>query len=329
MTQMVEKLALILALLGLLVGLVSAQAGEAVPVLLKGQNEAQIATWKDDLISAFGEQTLMWVAAEKDADIVITAQAEGTTLFVRQNAIQRLSPILEPAPPVVLEDAADAGVVAALLWPLVQGNCADNEEKSMLDLINAPLRDLYRANCALIAATSGETPNHEALLEVMHQFEKAFTIREAKANWIWLIHASRQLFYTRELIALEILNPVSDDANKAFWVGKRGQFYALDFDYQAAKRDLDRAMAAAPDNPLYPTLKGDVYLLLYEWNNAKVAFDAAIALDPTFALAYFERGVLLSTMTDTAGANADFSMYLSLAPRGVYADLARQYGGGG
>jgi tetratricopeptide (TPR) repeat protein len=242
--------------------------------------------------------------------------------------VQRLSPILEPVPPVVLANDADVAV-ASLLWSLAQGKCDIAEEKTLLDVIDPAVRAMFEGNCWLIAAHAEDETDEDMLMRANRQFDQAVSIPAAKANWIWLVHEIGDKFYTRELISLEILTPEITVSDAAFWHGKRAQFYALDFDYQAALRDLDRAIEAEPDNPLYLTLKGEVYLLLYEWNNAKDAFDKAIALDPNFALAYFQRGILLSTMTDIEGANADFSMYLALEPRGVYAEMAQQYRIGG
>jgi tetratricopeptide (TPR) repeat protein len=325
MTQMYGKFALILALAAFLLSPLMAQVGEPIPVLLNTQNEIQKITWQDDLTAAFGDQELAWVEAEQEADIVITYDNDSVSLFVRQNAVQRLSPILEPAPPVMMESDENVAVIAALLWPLVHGECETAEEATALDMMDAGLKAMYEANCSLIAAHAEDEPNEDLLMQANRQFDQAISIPAAKANWVWLVHEIGDKFYTRELISLEILNPEKEAKDEAFWYGKRAQFYALDFDYQAALRDVDRAIDADPENPLYPTLKGEVYLLLYEWNNAKAAFDAAIALDPDFALAYFQRGILLSTMTDIEGANADFSMYLALEPRGVYAEMVRQY----
>ena len=322
MTQMYGKFALILALVGLLISLVKAQAGEPIPVLLNTQNEAQRQAWQDDLTAAFDDQTLIWVEDEKDADIVITYDNDTTSLLVRQNAVQRLSPILEPAPYVVLENDADTAAIAALLWPLAHGNCSVSWlDRGLLNLIGDGVGMLYLANCHLIDlyANAETEPEMQYRALVSHKFMEVISFPAAEVNWIWL------WLRVSDVPPTDII--LQPERSPAFWYGKRAQFYALDFDYQAALRDLDRAIEADPENPLYLTLKGEVYLLLYEWNNAKAAFDAALLLDPAYALAYFQRGILRSTMTETDAANADFSMYLSLAPRGVYAEMARQYRG--
>ena len=317
---MYGKLALILAVVGLLISLVQAQAGEPIPVLLNTQNEAQRQAWQDALKAAFDDQTLIWVVAEKDADIVITAQDEKTVVFVRQNAVQRLSPILEPAPPVILQ-TDDVGVYAVGAWRLAQGDCTSLEAEAA----SSPIPAIHRVNCTIIAAyQDSESPSDESLLNSARSFYGKERFRAARNNRLWLWYKAGDTKKAMGHLNREIITARSDEG-RAFWYGKRAQFYALDFDYQSALEDLDRAIADDSDNPLYLTRKGEVYLLLYEWNNVKDAFDAAIALDPEFALAYFQRGILLSTMTDVEGANADFSMYLSLAPRGVYAEMARQY----
>lgn len=328
MTQMYGKWALILAFFGLFCGLLAAQDTDAIPILLESENQAQKEQWQAALKAEFADQTLIWVDEAKDADLVVSAQEdEQVNVWLRQNAVQRLSPILEPAPSVVLP-ADDAVAVAALLWPLTEGRCDIPEEKTALDTVDEDVRAVYEGNCALIAAAEADDP--ETLHNTaFHAFEQAVALREARTNRVWLVHETGDTAFTRELISLEILTPDVTDADAAFWYAKRGQFAALDFDFQAALRDFDRAIALMPDDPRLLTLKGEVYLLLYEWNNAKAAFDGALALESDYAPAYFQRGILLSTMTETKKANADFSQYLALEPRGVYADLARQYGGAG
>ncbi|NJR12449.1 hypothetical protein HC776_00725 [bacterium] len=150
-------------------------------------------------------------------------------------------------------------------------------------------------------------------------------MRAAHTNRLWLWWQAGQTQRVKGVLQRQVLFAQTDE-DRAFWIGKRAQFHALDFDFQAALRDLEEAITLDAAHPLYPTRKGEVYLLLYEWNNARAAFDAALALDPMYAPAYFQRGVLLSTMGETDAANADFSRYLALAPRGVWAALAWQYG---
>lgn len=332
MTQMYGKFALILVLLAFLLSLLGAQAVEPIPVLLKARDNAQKEAWQNSLTAAFGDQELTWVEHEKEADIVLMSSEvmDGEIIYVsvRQNALLRLSSILEPAPPAVLQIEDDVGVYAAGLWRFSQGDCAalGTEATSM------PIVGIHLANCAIIAAYHpDETVSEETLIDLEANFEGKERFRSTSINRAWLTHKAGRPEQAMLLLQRSIARNLNrgTSADRAFWYGKRAQFYALDFDFQAALRDLDQAIALDPENPLYFTRKGEVYLLLYEWNNAKDAFDAAIALDPEFALAYFQRGILLSTMTEIEAANADFAMYLALEPRGVYAELARQYGGEG
>lgn len=330
MTQMYGKWPLIITILGLLSGLLVAQEKTGVPILLQTESEAQKEARQIQFSAVFADETLTWVEEQKDADIIIALQDDDEVLItIRQNALLHLSPIFEAAPPVFVPNDDDVAAITALLWQLTQGECDVAEEETALDLIEPDIRVVYEGNCQLIAGLTPDELDHDRLLEAGHRFEKALSLRAAKSNRVWLVHEAGDVFFTRELISLEILNPQATDSEKAFWYAKRAQFYALDFDYQAALRDLDKAMALDDDNPLYPTLKGEVYLLLYEWNNAHDAFEAALMLNPDYAPAYFQRGILLSTMTETESANADFSHYLELEPRGVYAELARQYRGEG
>jgi tetratricopeptide (TPR) repeat protein len=109
------------------------------------------------------------------------------------------------------------------------------------------------------------------------------------------------------------------------WLAQRARSQALNFDFQAALTDINAALAQDPTNPRYYTIRGEIYLYLYEWNNAKADFDAALHHDPTYAEAYFQRGVLYYTMIERRLALADFQQYLVLSPDGHYAAQARQY----
>lgn len=76
--------------------------------------------------------------------------------------------------------------------------------------------------------------------------------------------------------------------------------------------------------------RGQTYRNLYEWDRALADFDAAIELAPTYAPAYFERGLLYYSVLQTGQdlrdeALADFQRYLELAPDGEYAAQVTEY----
>lgn len=333
MRQMVEKTLVFMLFCVLIAGRAVMQETAPIPVFLDTPNAQQSAAWQASLETAFGETPLVWVEAEEDADLILELMSamDGEFIFltVRQNTLLRLSPILEPAPPVAMLAADEIGVYAPQVWRLVQGDCdvppliveTDEGPHELPDI------GIYRANCALIAAyQADETPSHDILNDLARQFYRYRGWHATDVNRAWLWHQVGQTNGAMKLLT-RLVSRFRLEKEKAFWFAKRAQFHALDFEYQAALADLETAIDLDPANPLYHTRRGEVYLLLYEWDNARAAFDTAIALDPDYAPAYFQRGILLSTMGETAAANADFARYLALEPRGVWAEMARQYGG--
>ena len=112
----------------------------------------------------------------------------------------------------------------------------------------------------------------------------------------------------------------------------RAQLYALTFDYTSAIADLDTAIDHARSNnyekeeiaSLYK-LRGDIIMLIYEWNRALDDYNRAIELDPNYTEAYYRRGILLYTMVEREQAITDFETYLQLDPDGQFAETAHQY----
>jgi tetratricopeptide (TPR) repeat protein len=110
----------------------------------------------------------------------------------------------------------------------------------------------------------------------------------------------------------------------------RAEIYALIFDYTAAIQDLDEAIALIKTehlNLLSQLFKqrGDIIMLIYEWNRALEDYNTAIELDPDYAEAYYRRGILLYTMVEREDAIADFETYLEIVPDGQFAESASKY----
>lgn len=111
---------------------------------------------------------------------------------------------------------------------------------------------------------------------------------------------------------------------------RRARLLALTFDYDWAIADLDRAIEIAEDNnfdnqtlaELY-TIRGEIIFLIYEWDRVEENFNMAIELDPDYAPAYFQRGILFYTMTRREYALSDFETYLELEPDGIHAEEAQ------
>ena len=116
-------------------------------------------------------------------------------------------------------------------------------------------------------------------------------------------------------------------------LSRRAEIQALDFDYDAAIAGMDRAIALAEGMPDYGasglaalyTQRGQMILLLYEWDRVLDDYNRAITLDPDYAEAYYHRGILFYTQGPRENALDDFERYLELAPVGAYAEDAAIY----
>lgn len=114
----------------------------------------------------------------------------------------------------------------------------------------------------------------------------------------------------------------------------RAQLNALVDRYNDAITDLTTAIKLNSENPAYEiyylyTLRGQMYLALYEWDKALADYNTALNLAPDYADAYYYRGVLYASILQTGLATrddalADFRQYLELAPDGDHAADAAQ-----
>jgi tetratricopeptide (TPR) repeat protein len=98
---------------------------------------------------------------------------------------------------------------------------------------------------------------------------------------------------------------------------------ALDLYYDSVKSPfhIDPAVLA----PLY-VQRGQIHLLLYEWDDVLADYNTALSIDPEYADAYYYRGVLYySVRFEREKAMPDFARYLELAPDGDLAEKAAQY----
>lgn len=144
--------------------------------------------------------------------------------------------------------------------------------------------------------------------------------------WIYVQQGDSQ-------IAIELMDSlvglVEDQTNLLqLALQKRAQIYALTFDYTSAINDMDSAIdLIESDDWLAEAYKqrGDIIMLIYEWNRALDDYTTAIELNPEYAEAYYRRGILLYTMVERENAVADFETYLELDPDGQFADSASEF----
>jgi tetratricopeptide (TPR) repeat protein len=96
------------------------------------------------------------------------------------------------------------------------------------------------------------------------------------------------------------------------------------FDYEKARGIVDSGLGVFSNSAVLYAERGNINLLLYEWDVALDDFNRAIGIDSQYASAYFFRGNLFYTRAQRPEALADFERYLALAPNGRFATQAQQ-----
>lgn len=271
-----------------------------------------VTVWSDD--SALFEQWREW-AADQQIDLIRVDHPDQAMLRFRRGgwfgqpwvALNEahltpipLSPILRVSEGRVSADLASviryaAGRCEGVMLPFYQGVCA-----------------LQRGDLAT-AETTFSALNSPA----------------ARINLAWIyLQTGRPEQSFSELDRLIAMEP----ENYTFYT-IRAQLHALNFDFDAAIRDMDTAIALADRlgtdairlARLY-VQRGQIRLLLYEWDRVLADYDQAIMIAPEDPVAYYYRGVLYyTTLVDRERALPDFERYLSLAPDGEHAVQAATY----
>jgi tetratricopeptide (TPR) repeat protein len=264
-----------------------------------------------------------------------------------------LSPILEAtydiSPGLELEDeesiAAAIKFILGIAW-YAKHDCDQAvpyleealQSKTLIprDSYTNPSINFYLANCALLASDGD-------LEAVLPRFEEILPRSEYGLRYSMGVGTNIAWLYLqlgREHEAFELMGQIIDASEKydIFVVHrlrlftKRSQLYALDFRFAEAIADMDAAIQIATDEHPYPATLAELYtergqrvLLTYEWDAVLADYNRAIDIDPTYAPAYFHRGILFYTQGPRASAVPDFQRYLELAPAGEYAEQAAQY----
>lgn len=90
-------------------------------------------------------------------------------------------------------------------------------------------------------------------------------------------------------------------------------------DLAGASAVADKFTAAAPKNAYGPLYQGQVAAAKGDYKASIAAFNRAIALDPRFVLAYYDRAVARGASGDFNGGNADLASVLQIDPKNVMA----------
>jgi tetratricopeptide (TPR) repeat protein len=105
----------------------------------------------------------------------------------------------------------------------------------------------------------------------------------------------------------------------------RATLYARAFDYAAALQDIDQALKYHPQNAGLHVKRGQINLLLYEWDEVLRDYENALKIAPDYMEAYYYRGLLYYTWLRRDEAQRDFERVLLLAPRSGKAAEVRRY----
>lgn len=299
----------------------------------------------------------------EDADIIgmngdgdniefeISGTLDGAEPSTIEMQLAQISPVLTyTIEPVRLRyPALDASrqpelfVAAHILYAL--GRC--DEALALFETMNvdddsgdARSVNFIAGNCALLAGNYESAASHfQASIDAVHDHPE-WRAEGATQNLSWL-----QITTGDTEAGITTYNTLfTDNFRDHFWTYRhrlmtRARLHALALDYDSAIADADRLIALEADDlnadsSTYSadktraasyTLRGEIILLIYEWDRALADFDTAIDLAPEYAPAHYQRGILLYTMADRENALASFERYLALAPDGDNAESAQSY----
>jgi tetratricopeptide (TPR) repeat protein len=189
----------------------------------------------------------------------------------------------------------------------------------------------FRANCRILM---GEYQQAIELLALyLPEDEQDWLMHKGYINNLaWLYVQANQDDKARYLIT-RLVELSKNKIGEETTLARAARFYALLFDYETALTYINQALNLIPPSSdileqhtradLH-TIRGEIYLLLYEWHNALADFDTAVELAPEYADAYFYRGLTHYTLVNREAALQDFERYLELAPEGFHAAQAQQ-----
>ena len=136
------------------------------------------------------------------------------------------------------------------------------------------------------------------------------------------------LLLSAVMMAVQTSKPINRIPSPSQFI-ERAKVHAENFDYDSAIAEMDSAIEIYPENVALYIMRGQMLLLLYEWDRVLENYNTAIELDPYYAESYFYRGVLyysvLTSEIPRQTALADFEHYLVLSPNSELAGQAQSY----
>jgi len=199
--------------------------------------------------------------------------------------------------------------------------------------------EFYRGNCALINGDFEQaTRLFEISLSARSPIDQGMGATAINLAWVYVKLGRNDEAFKLMKSLITLYDPIRNFGSLEILLKKQAQLHVLAFKYDDAINDLNLLITYCLSAPgitqdycsRYYTLRGQTYLLLYEWDKVAADYDKALELDPTYADAYFYRGVLYYSILQTGQAMytdalADFRRYLELAPDGEHAADATRY----
>lgn len=208
--------------------------------------------------------------------------------------------------------------------------------------------EFYLGNCALVAGNYTEAISHyeNGIVNFPPFWDVKSTYPAINLSWVYLHeNDTDNAFETADFALSSVTYWASVTPSASLFLVKvlslHAQLNMLASRFSDALVDLDRAIqfSTNPEIVRHPSkyllvtlydLRGQAYRALYEWDSALADFNSALELDPAYAEAYYQRGLLYASILQTGAefydeALADFQHYLELAPEGEHAAEAAQY----
>ncbi len=306
-----------------------------LPVQNRLQDDFPAAGFR--VVRAQPDQAQFWVQLTPNTDSTLTVAIAPSESILAKLPSPILLPTVAPVTFTGPQTAAFTPTIAAIALALniaIQGDCTampfhtDGLESTDISLVTGAV-DFYAGNCSLAA---GEVVSASAqyldALDSLTQAGVPFSARIAPSvNLAWIAYHNGKTSVAVDALT-RLLDDTSSPTDRVIILSKRSSLLALDFQFAEAIADMKAAIALAPDHPSLYVELGQRILLTYEWNQVLDAYNQAIAIDPTYAPAYYQRGILFYTEGPRANALKDFQKYLELAPDGEYASEASSYIGG-
>jgi len=190
------------------------------------------------------------------------------------------------------------------------------------------MSNFYTATCLL------QDRNYEQAIEIYQQDTQTL---ESAMNIAWAYIQLENPEEASAAINQPIESIAEDDmfysvAHHVHALSNAASIHALIFDFDTAIEQITMAVELAEANNLPHKViaqlykqRGDHIFLIYEWDRVLADYDRAIELNPTYADAYYARGVLYYTQGPRTAALEDFEQFAALAPQDERIPEAQTY----